>query len=78
MMAASQGHVEVLQLLLAYTNGVNVDMKNHALSTDALSEQWVCCLQAPTAIAVDSIAKQHLLHIQPSLSLSERIGSSFM
>lgn len=77
MMAASQGHVEVLQLLLAYTNGVNVDIKNHAVSTDALSEQWVCCLQAPNSMCCRQHS-QRLLHIQPSLSLSDRIGSSFM
>lgn len=78
MMAASQGHVEVLQLLLAYTNGINVDVKNHVVSTDALREQWVCCLRAPRACAVDSITNGHLLHIQLPHSLSERTESSFM
>ena len=37
MIAVAQGHLKVLQLLLAYTNGVKVDATTHEVSTMQLS-----------------------------------------
>ena len=41
MLAAVHGHLKVMQVLLAHTNGHNVDARNHQASANACAKQAI-------------------------------------